>query len=55
MCELARALVNNGRSINTATFSTRDLRDQGRKSYVASYWAKEELVIPLIFSSELRQ
>ena len=46
MCELARALVNRGRSMNIATFSTRDLQEQGGKSYVASYWESEELVIP---------
>ena len=33
-----------GRSMNIATFSTRDLREQGRKSYVASYRANEYLV-----------
>ena len=45
MCELARALVNHGRSMNIATFSTQDLREQGRKSYVATYQANKELVI----------
>ena len=55
VCELARALVNRGRSMNNATFSTRDLRQQGHKSYVASYHANEEWVIPQMFSRELRQ
>ena len=54
MCELARAL-NRSRSIDIATFSTRDLREQVRKSYVASYRANEELVISRMFSRELRQ
>ena len=31
------ALVNRGRSMNFATFSTPDMQEQGRKSYVASY------------------
>ena len=31
--------------MNIATLSTRDFREQGRKTYVASYRAKEELVI----------
>ena len=53
--ELARALVNCDWSMKTATFSTRDLQEQCRKSYVASYWANEELVISQIFSCELRQ
>ena len=44
--ELARALVNSGRSMNIATFSTQDLREQGHKSYVASYRKNEEFVIP---------
>ena len=44
MCELARSLVNRGRSMKIATFSTRDLQEQCRKSYVASYRANEELV-----------
>ena len=43
MCELARALVSRCRSMNIATFSTRNLREQGRKSYVASYRANEDL------------
>ena len=45
VCELARALVNCGRSMKIATFSTRDLQEQYRKSYVASYRANKELVI----------
>ena len=32
-----RALVNHGRSMNIATFSTQDLQQQGCKSYLASY------------------
>ena len=36
MCGLARALVNHSRSMKIATFSTRDLLEQCRKSYVAS-------------------
>ena len=36
MCELARALINRGWSINIATFSIWDLQEQCRKSYVAS-------------------
>ena len=55
MCELVRVLVNQGRSMNIATFSTRDLREQGCKFYVTSYHANEELVIPQMFSHELRQ
>ena len=35
--ELARALVNRDWLMKTATFSTRDLQEQCRKSYVASY------------------
>ena len=36
VCELARVLVNRNRSMNIATFLTRDFREQGRKkSYVA--------------------
>ena len=45
MCELARVLVNQGRSMNIATLSIQDLREQGCKSYVASYCVNEELVI----------
>ena len=55
MCELARALVNHGWSMNNATFSTQDLQEQCRKSYVASYQANKELVILRMFSCELRQ
>ena len=55
MCELARVLVNRGRSMNIVTFSTRDLREQGCKSYATSYHANEELVIPQMFSHELHQ
>ena len=45
MCELARSLVNHGRLINIATFSTRDFQEQGHKSFVASYQVNEELVM----------
>ena len=55
MCELARALVNRDQLMKIATFSTRDLQEQCRKSYVASYRANEELVISQMFSRELRQ
>ena len=55
MCELARALVKRGRSMNIATFSTRNLQEQGRKSYVASNQANKELMIPQMFSCELCQ
>ena len=44
-CELARELVNHIRLMKIATFSIRDLQEQCRKSYVASYRANEELVI----------
>ena len=47
---LARALVNRGQSMNIATFSTWDLREQGRKSYVASYRMNKELVIAPMLS-----
>ena len=46
---------NHGPSMNIATFSTPDLREQGRKYYVASYRANQELVIPRMFTRELRQ
>ena len=36
VCELTRALVNRGRSMDIATFLTRDLQEQCRKSYVAT-------------------
>ena len=55
MCKLARALIAVGRWILATTFSTLDMREQGRKSYVASYRANEELVIPRMFSRELLQ
>ena len=41
--------------MDIATFSTHDLREQGRKSYVASYRANEKLVITRMFSRELRR
>ena len=34
---IARALVNRGWLMNTAAFSTRDLQEQGHKSYVTRY------------------
>ena len=55
VCELARVLIISGQSMNIAAFSTRDLQEQGRKSCEASYWANEELVVPRMFSSKLRQ
>ena len=39
--------------MNIATFSPEDLEEQGHKSYVASYWVNEELVIPRMLSHEL--
>ena len=36
VCELTRALVNRGQSMNIATFSTWDLQEQCHKSYVAT-------------------
>ena len=36
VCELTRTLVNRGRSMNIATFSTWDLQEQCCKSYVAT-------------------
>ena len=55
VCELARVLIISGRSMNIAAFSTRDLREQGCKSYEASYRANKELVIPPMFSHEIRK
>ena len=55
VCKLARVLIISGRSMNVAAFSTQDLREQGCKSYEASYRANEELVIPPMFSHEIRQ
>ena len=55
MCKLARALANCSRLMNIATFLAWNLQEKGRKSYVASYWANEELVILQIFSRKLRQ
>ena len=52
---MPRALVNRSRSMKIATFLTRDLQEQCRKSYVASYRANEELVISRMFSCKLRQ
>ena len=50
----ARTLFNCTQSMNIATFSTRDLQEQDRKSYVASYGANKELVILQMFSRERR-
>ena len=47
--------INRSWLMDIATFSTRDLWEQGCKSYVASYRANEELVIPRMFSRELHQ
>ena len=44
MRELTRALVNRGWSMKIATFSTQDLQEQCRKSYVAKYRVNEESV-----------
>ena len=55
VCELARALVNRGRLMEIATFSTQDLLEHCCKSCVASYWENEELVISRMFSRELHQ
>ena len=48
------ALVNRGRLMNIATFSSWDLWEC-YKSYVASYWANKELVNPQMFSCKLCQ
>ena len=53
MNELARALVSRGQSMKIATFSTQDLQEQCRKSYVASYRVNEELVISQMFSHNM--
>ena len=42
VCEL---LIISSRLMNIAAFSTRDLREQGCKSYEASYRANKELVV----------
>ena len=47
MCELARALVSRSQLMKIATFSTRDLQEQCRKSYAASYGANEESFVNL--------
>ena len=44
VCELTRALVNRGRSMNIATFSTQDLQEQCHKSYVASLISGEQRI-----------
>ena len=55
MCELVRALIKRGQSMNIANFSTWNLQEQSRKSYVASNQANKELMIPRMFSCELCQ
>ena len=55
VCELARVLIISSRSMNIAAFSTRNLQEQGRKSYEAICWVNEELVVPRMFSRELCQ
>ena len=55
MCELARALVNRGKPMKIATFSTRDLQEQCCKSYVANYLVNEELVTSRMCSRKLCQ
>ena len=52
VCELARVLQSVD---NIAAFSTRDLQQQGCKSYDASYRANNELVVPRMFSRKLCQ
>ena len=47
VCKLTRALVNRGRSMNIATFSTRDLQEKCRKSYVASLISGEHRIYDL--------
>ena len=51
MCELARALGVD----ENYYFSTWDLQEQCRKSYVTSYRVNEELVISRMFSRKLCQ
>ena len=41
--------------MNIAAFSIQDLREQGRKSYEASYRANKELVVLRMFSHKLHQ
>ena len=41
--------------MDITSFSILDVREQGHKSYVASYCANEESMIPGMFSRELRQ
>ena len=45
----------HSQSMDNTTFSTLNLREQGRKSYVASYRVNEELVILRMLSCKLRQ
>ena len=54
VCELARSLVNHGWSMNIAPSQLR-IGEKGSNSYVDSYRANKELVIPQIFSCKLRQ
>ena len=44
VCELTRALVNRVWLMNIATFSTQDLQEQCRKSYVASLISGEQRI-----------
>ena len=48
VCELTRALVNRGRSMNIAIFSTWDLQEKCRKSYVASLILGEQRIGDLV-------
>ena len=44
VCELTRALVSHGQSMNIATFSTWDLQEQCHTSYVASLILGEQRI-----------
>ena len=55
VCELARVLIISSWPMNITAFSTRGLREQGCKSYEASYRVNKELVLLRMFSRELRQ
>ena len=48
VCELIRALVNCGQSMNIATFSTREFQEQCRKSYVASLISSKQRIGDLV-------
>ena len=45
VCELTRVLIISSWSINIAAFPTHDLREQGHKSYEASYQANKEFSV----------